>query len=237
MKIKPILFNPEMVAAIFNGRKTQTRRLLKAGFNLNECEFSHGIEKDTPERERHFFFRERETEHFLGVEPKFQIGDTLYVRESFYDYGNWQTNDLTKTGKLAWKFVSFIAQSDPFAFEYHYNEKPPQRVCTGSDRTIGWHKRNPLFMPKSAARLFLEVTDVRLEKLHDITGNDAMDEGVEEHSFGMWWDYIDNHFDNSDPEESFFSLWESINGKKSLDSNPFVWAYTFFITDKPTNFK
>jgi len=104
-----------------------------------------------------------------------------------------------------------------------------------------------IFMPKEACRIFLKVTNVRVERLKDISEEDAIAEGIQPitahndpNRILGWHDYMVNPkygFNTFfDPRESFFSLWESINGKESLDANPWVWVYDFEKTDKPKNF-
>lgn len=83
-----------------------------------------------------------------------------------------------------------------------------------------------IFMPREACRLFLKVTDVRAERLQDITEQDAIAEGISLHKYG-YRDYLDWDSHHTDPKESFRSLWISINGKDSWDQNPWVWVYQF----------
>ena len=93
-----------------------------------------------------------------------------------------------------------------------------------------------IFMPKEAARLFLKVTNVRIERLHDITEEDAIKEGVEMgiHRILKSSKYK-NYYDSKNkcgawynsPVDSFVSLWESINGYGSWIKNPWCWVYEF----------
>jgi len=102
-------------------------------------------------------------------------------------------------------------------------------------------------MPKEAARLFLKVTNIRVQRLFEITAQDAIAEGVEckivenmkeyraylvkdsEHVFGK------NSYPDT-PECSFLELWEKINGNESVNSNPWVWVIEFERVEKPKNF-
>jgi hypothetical protein len=82
----------------------------------------------------------------------------------------------------------------------------------------GW--QSPYFMPKEAARLFLAVKDVRVERLQDITEDDARLEGIE--------------LNFATAREAFAALWDSINGKKyPWESSPWVWVISFERTEKP----
>ncbi len=106
----------------------------------------------------------------------------------------------------------------------------------------GW---NPsIFMPKEAARIFLKVTNVRVERLQDISENDAIDEGIDffNHGYGgspvgIWYRNYKYGTNNCSPKYSFQTLWDSINAKKHpWESNPWVWVYEFERIEKPENF-
>ena len=91
----------------------------------------------------------------------------------------------------------------------------------GERPTEGWgKKRSPLFMPKWAARIWLEVTDIRVERLQDISEEDAIREGI-----GNW---IQVQVD-TEPSVVFKDMWDSINAKRgySWESNPWVFVYDF----------
>ena len=106
----------------------------------------------------------------------------------------------------------------------------------------GW--KPSIFMPKEAARIFLKVTNVRVEKLQDISENDAIAEGVDMlgETKQYNWKYYKNYNKSQDytfmsPIDSFESLWQSINAKKHpWESNPWVWVYEFERIEKPENF-
>jgi hypothetical protein len=102
-------------------------------------------------------------------------------------------------------------------------------------------------MPKDACRIFLEVTDVRVERLNEITESDAIAEGVERwieermkskpihyklyfHEKGSECSYT------SCPIDSYETLWQKINGENSWSENPFVWVYTFKQVERPYGF-
>jgi hypothetical protein len=86
--------------------------------------------------------------------------------------------------------------------------------------------KSSLFMPRAAARIFLKVTDVKAERLQDITEEDAMGEGVDLTDTG-WCNYLLKGKTVSTAKQSFATLWDSINGKKSWHSNPWVWVISF----------
>lgn len=95
-----------------------------------------------------------------------------------------------------------------------------------------------LFMPKEACRIWLEVTNVRLERLQDISEEDAIAEGVISEKIDAihkWKDYSRQGY-LPIAKFSFFSLWEKINGKESVSENPWVWVYEFKKVEMPINF-
>lgn len=218
MKHTPILFSTPMVEAILEGRKTMTRRTLKKQPNENGVSFMKNPPLDWEQ-----VYKEQwkpwkiETEEGESISlncPYGQIGDVLWVRET------WQPNS-TPTG---WPF-HYKAKND--TFNQPENEK--------------W--KPSIFMPKAACRIFLEITDVRVERLQDITEHDAVAEGVEKVGNIFLWTYKNYLLKSSRYDrqysalESFQTLWQSINGKDSWEANPFVWVVEFKRIEKPENFK
>jgi len=99
---------------------------------------------------------------------------------------------------------------------------------TGEPRTL--FKWTPsIFMPRSACRIVLEITDVRAERLQDISREDALSEGVfyDEYMDGYCTDHKGRGFHGSNPCISFCQLWCGIHSPESWDANPWVWAITF----------
>lgn len=94
-----------------------------------------------------------------------------------------------------------------------------------------------IHMPKAACRLFLRIKYVRVERLRDISEADALAEGISVNAH-FYYDYMKNGLGfYSSPIQSFFSLWESINGADSLQANPWVWVIEFERIEKPIDFK
>jgi hypothetical protein len=181
---------------------------------------------------------------------RLEIGDILYIREEHYRYGTW--NEVpgvkTKGGRQKWEFV-------PLTDEVRYFDNPPEEFKKGRHHKLaqfpGWYKRLARFMPKANARNFIQVTDLRAEKLGDISVSDAVNEGVEywnidyerleggelvaDYKNYEWKDdptYPDYHFPTyADPISSFQSLWRYINGDWNPDQ--WVWVYSFKRIEKP----
>lgn len=91
-------------------------------------------------------------------------------------------------------------------------------------------------MPKSACRIFLQITDIRVERLHEITEEDAKKEGIIEMSDNYYKDYFGGISGYHLSIQSFRSLWMKINGIESWKSNPWVWVISFERCEKPENF-
>jgi hypothetical protein len=221
-KSKSILMSPPMVTAILNGLKTQTRRIFKCpnGFNKSldgfTMSFSDGglavkVEKGV-------------VKSFVKC-PYGKVGDILNVRETFYAYGVWLSNGLNKNGKESFRFDDWSSDGlNPFG--YRYADNPPKEV-EFKGGSVSYYKRPSLFMPSVAVRLRLEILEIKVERLHDISESDAIDEGIDSDNNLGFVDYMNkwNYFICA--SESYFSLWEKLNGKESLDQNPFVWAIKF----------
>jgi hypothetical protein len=227
-----------MVEALLDGRKTMTRRIMKPQPTLDHS-FVSGRKVITG---KHVCD--------LSIAPFYSpygtVGDILEVRETFFAYGYWEKYGTTKkTNKQKWRFVdkTYWGAKMPDG-GYKYLDNPPRNVFKGKSRTEGYYKRPSLFMPKGAVRIFLEITNVRIQKLNEISISDAVAEGIE--SFVIESNVFKTHtgFKNYDiecaedsvyyknPIYSFNSLWSSINGYESLNSNPFVWVIEFKMTEK-----
>lgn len=221
MTDKPILFSGPMVRAILDGRKTQTRRSLKPqpdqGLPIGGTTNVDGV---------WCWLNGFDGSIIRPFEVKIAVGDRLWVKEAHWAWGHWEkTNLKTKTGKEKWKFIRDFSSDVVF-------EKPDN---VAPDRAhLGWHKRSSLFMYSADIRLMLTVTDVRVERLQDISEADAKAEGVKpsvDHP-NMWergkLSTDQNHATvTAFPKLSFRSIWEEINGPDAWDANPWVVAYTF----------
>lgn len=145
-----------------------------------------------------------------GLCPYGQPGDLLWVREKFKS-----------------KHVKGCLEE----FKLHYPNVHPWFYAADGESEKGYGSWKPsIHMPKSAARIWLRITDVRLERLHDISEEDAKAEGVEWKRTG-WKDYTKDGI-CFDAISSFVSLWQSINGIESWDQNPWVWVVSFEIIKK-----
>lgn len=198
---KPILFSTGMVQAIFEGRKTHTRRVVKGEGTIEKVKDNLCVNRTGKGNSK-----------FVKM-PKYQTGDILWVRET------WKESPKQAT----WQKYSYKANYHPALAE------------------LGKWKPS-IFMPKEACRLFLEVTNVRCEKLNDISEEDAGKEGIYVLDIDPMNPLAFNYTYNGS-KKAFFStkdgfehLWKSINGENSWTANPFVWVYEFKVIEKPLNF-
>lgn len=222
MAIKPILFNAEMVRAILDGRKTCTRRLIK-----------HNVDAvlNSPYHMKHPEIEDKQIISKLCW-PPYQPGDILYVRETWqYLYeldGNEQV--IEDTGKY------YYAATDTILFNTYVDENGVE------------HDHAPwkpsIHMPKEVARIWLKVTDVRVERLQSITVEGAIREGAEgekcHHTNAGAFGCTDcmNTGWIEPPQVEFMQIWDSTIKKSDLDrygwdANPWVWAIEFERCEKP----
>lgn len=204
MKERPILFSTPMVRAILDGRKTQTRRVApikKLDFRQKDDILTWFISFEKAVK-RVFCsasggcFTEEQARAIIASQfcPYGQKGDRLWVRETFGTRGK----------------------------EVFYRATPPLNAdgepYAGIAGLDGNRWKSSIHMPRAASRITLEVTGVRVERLHGISEADAQAEGV---FFAPDHDYK-NSF-----KQGFKNIWQSINGPESWDTNPWVWVVEF----------
>lgn len=213
MKERPILFSGAMVLALLDGSKTQTRRVVKPQPMPNTPGMMTFSEPFTRIYGKQIWFRGWGSVDRVTC-PYGQPGDSLWVKETF-----WRDEEDN----------SIIYRADPDSDVVDVNKHE-----TGSTK-YNW--KPSIFMPRRASRITLEITDVRVERLQDISESDAMAEGCN----GMHdFDCSEGCSSNSSPHadqccqcgnystrEVYSRLWQSINGQGSWDLNPWVWVISF----------
>lgn len=202
-KERPIIFSGPMVRAILEGRKTQTRRVVK---RQGDMEFDPA--------DPHFgpywlpYATDAEGED-AGVRcPYGKPGDRLWVRETLYRW--------TGCGRAPERFLCIggpqycYADDSEFGVERQRLDHPAAS-CVVTVPSI--------FMPRWASRITLEITGVRVERLQSISGPDCWAEGIET----AGW----NCERYGSVVERYRDLWRSIHGADSWDANPWVWVVEF----------
>lgn len=210
MAIKPILFNTEMVRANLDGRKTCTRRLVK--FLPGENPQWTGYIKDG------LMLYNGKNELCIRKAP-YQPGDILYVRETWERFECWNC-DGDENGKCPKEPKKSVLDKTCGCYMY--------RATDEINGDAKWHPS--IHMPKEAARIWLKVTDVRVERLQDITSEQICREGVE-----VEYPHVLN---GEEKRYAFSALWNSTIKKADLDrygwsANPWVWVIEFEPCKKP----
>lgn len=220
MKERPILFNGDMVRAILEGRKTQTRRPVKPQPPADIDSLHHGKLAslapykllDDDYNPQGFGFEDGRGQFWKS--PFGTVGDRLWVREAWGVFtGHYDPLYIPVA-------VRYFADSEVRAVNLshaHANYFGVSQTCS--------RKRPSIHMPRWASRIDLEITRVWVERVQDITEEDAKAEGVIPDDYEGY-----EHPDNptlscAAHRYSFRDLWQSIYG--TWDANPFVWAYEF----------
>lgn len=211
MSMKPILFKTEMVRAILDGRKSCTRRIVKpqqlVGLLPDKCK--NGVPEEFLKEKKLMFkpYCNMTDIELINTAYKapYQRGDILYVRETW-------CKGLER----------YIYRADYSDTEKFYRD--------GKEIEMKWHPS--LHMPKDAARIFLRVTNVRVERLQDITVEDALAEGMDKYI------RLNGELDENSIITSFIGIWNSTIKKSDLDfygwdANPYVWVIEFERCEKP----
>lgn len=223
MSERPILFSGPMVRAILEGRKFQTRRVVKAG-----QVFGYGP------MDRWTWSSAIATEHAARFCPYGKPGDRLWVKETWrsWDEGCRDDHDddcepcephcnQTYVAYAATPRRGFRPKPDGSAITYLDESSPLEQ----DSKLLGPWKPS-IHMPRWASRITLEVTGVRIERLNDISEADAMAEGISVRNHHRWG-FAETGSDHNAPTYAFRSLWESINGEGSWSANPWVWVISF----------
>lgn len=207
MKERPIRFSDTEVRAILEGRKTQTRRIAKLPFGFSWDNEAEGLITDW-----------KCVLHLEEIKcPHGTVGDRLWVREAFCPKFEDGRPVYNADGNLDYTCC------------YYRADGVDVRLCDGDGFgvfTKSGLEASPwtpsIHMPRWASRITLEITGVRVERLHEISEKDAQAEGVSD-------GYIDQHGDSRfcGHYENFAKLWQSINGPESWAANPWVWVIEF----------
>jgi hypothetical protein len=218
IKERPILFSAPMVRAILEGRKTVTRRAVnpqpvlcdRSGFNWKG--HSYGLGSDGAGTVRNF------SKYSC---PFGTPGDRLWVRETWY-------------------CNHFEVQKGPYLQPADMVDLDQARedgdLVYAADGLTPYEQEQPtwkpsIHTPRWVSRILLEITDVRVERLKDISEEQALAEGVRPYAdhaeFGEWYHVEGIETYSAEPSMSFELLWSSINGTESWTANPWVWVVEF----------
>ena len=204
-----MIFNADMVRAILDGRKTQTRRPIK----WKQTRFTEIGEREDGSK----WPWSEDAEHacdFWHPCPFGAVGDRIWVREAFRVHS--RATDVATLVYKASERNSWTEQT----------RRVPVAVCNKPATPEKWTPS--LHMPRWASRILLEITDVRVERLNAINEHDAQAEGVAKLRGGFWKHYQPGWTQHQlSARGSFVTLWKSIYGDESWNSNPWVWVIKF----------
>ncbi|AHG22160.1 phage-like protein [Chania multitudinisentens RB-25] len=228
MKVHPILFNGDMVRAIIDGRKTQTRRVMKVQPSANFSPMNMALELDYTARwytpgvvDKNGYLQPAKKQIFGVADedegyscPLGAVGDRLWVREAWQViHSEYDEDEITYAPEIP-------KQQDNYWHPiYEVDFKGESR----EERGFPW--RPSLHMPRWVSRLLLEITAVRVERLQDISEEDAKAEGAAPSTRAI-----------TPPEAiyrvGFLNLWWSIYGEESWQANPWCWVIEFKLVEK-----
>lgn len=240
----PILFSTSMVQAILDGRKTMTRRVVKFPLKCPTHQLSIGDSDNPPPVSW----------------SKWQPGDILWVRENFKMTG-WDFEDSTAVIEFCTGESQEFETPDGDDEAYTWIVKQFEKLLSKEIIKPGEEEEGPMkftgknhpwspsiHIPKWCSRIWLEVTNVRVERLHDMDGAtadecDSLQEGIMKfhHGDGNYGYHWKGDMDGKNfvhPFDAFVDLWKSINGQESWEANPWVWVVEFKIlstTGKPSD--
>lgn len=224
MKERPILFSAPMVRAILDGKKTQTRRVVKPQPTFDEHRREWSWEN---KRGRIAWTGEKPLAAArlgaLDLCPHGGVGDRLWVRETWYcDHAF--AGDYEAMHDMGVQYPPEKCHAEWAEEMYFRADVPSGRFADAGYWGESGCWRPSIFMPRWASRITLEITDVRVERLQDISEEDAKAEGVvpfvRDEEGDCWTD--------GKYRTAFNYLWESINGKRApWSSNPWVWVISF----------
>mgnify|MGYP000054621868 CR=1 FL=1 len=229
MKEYPILFSAEMVRAILSGEKTQTRRVLSVQPPAPHYRFSTNVCSTNSRQEGKHHWVDVRNDPFELVDssqpcfscPYGYVGERLWVRETFLEFVD-----------------DHIINGNNFAYRADIRSRLSEEMRID----LGYKWSSPLFMPRRASRITLEIKNLRVERVQEISEADAKAEGIISLTKdGEIWKYgLGNHEHlpllpdwpwtewQHTARDAYARLWDLINGEKHpWESNPWVWVINF----------
>lgn len=256
MKLIPMLFSTSMVQADREERKTNTRRLTgldKINLSPNDYDIMRYRINKKGQLEAYFSCGDSVNEDYAIVTcPYGQSGDIIWVRESF----NKCTKDQLTPGEYSLPRIDGLPAGE-WVWVYKSESKEEHHPTKPEWGKKVW--RPSIHMPYAACRTWLKITDIRVERLRDISTGDILKEGVR---YGVSpregnmaspvfrvgvansaLSFMPKNFESLPEKEleaallyaHWAELWCEINGRESWDANPWVWRIEFERTEKPTN--
>lgn len=229
MKTRGIIFNDEMVRAILTGQKTQTRRVIKPQYSSPEWSVRPA---QTPRHygHTHYWWLPTGTQPYSALRacPFGVRGDRITVRETFSVLGNedacpvdWDDNIVTDRSEAARIYRASCEQRSGDYGLWSIPDEADWKPRTENMKFEGaWTPS--IHMPRWASRITLEIADLRVERLNDMSEDDAIAEGC-----NGGHNSIPGYMYSATPLEHFHHIWTSIYGENSWQANPLVWVIDF----------
>jgi hypothetical protein len=224
MKERQILFSAPMVRALLEGRKSQTRRIVKHQGIVDHPAIPGGKIIQLGGKQAWLNSQSDHPQHISKFCPYGQPGDRLWVRETWTkttnvnEYPGWPDRPCT------------LVDDDPNYVVVYRADGEWEWLDNDGFLTDETHWKSSMFMPRWASRILLEITDIRVERLIDISEEDAIAEGCNQNHNGYFW--AGPHKEGglkqlTTARVAYRDVWESINGAGSWGANPFVWVISF----------
>lgn len=229
MKTTPLLMTRQNVINTRNGIKTQTRRI---GQCQNDSATELGISyvkhatKGTIAQATCRAYPDGGSARWALCECPYGIpGDRIALKETWWGWGYWTDDNLGHRGKPKWRWVDETTPEHPILYDATLKKcDVPQAVARD---VLGYHLRPSIFLPKVHWRTFCELTQVRAERLQDISEADCLAEGIHQGTDGAFYSGVQYFIGYKHAIDAYKELWESINVKGSFDANQWVWALTY----------
>lgn len=237
MKERGMIFNGEMVRAILDGRKTQTRRIMKVQPDTPEFGLRRIIESSIANEIGMYFWSQKDARGIKARSKQFScpfgdVGDRIWVRETW----GVVSHELDEDGRIQpWRpdRPATAIHEMPFGNGYYTGH-----AIYAADGDFTWGDddgyedgrscwKPSIHMPRAACRMLLEITGVRVERLNSISQEDAQAEGMELTGWRPTYSDPDSGGEVWTPYDNFAQLWESIYGEESWKANPWVWVIEF----------
>lgn len=249
-KEKGLIFKPFLVSSIINGLKNQTRRLVQIPEQILPKVTGFNRAFDNDDLWWDFWSKDGEFDT-LRLKAPYKIGDKIWVKENYALLGNDDGAFIDWSDRVTNKEnAAVIYQASCIPKEYGLWEIPTQAEWWKPETPTMMYEgvwKPSIFMNRIFSRITLDVVSVRPERLFDISEDDAKGEGVEPivwKTDGLirYPSYIDRKLnsriknENLSAKNSFLTLWEVLNGRDSLESNPIVWRIEFKVSELKSNY-
>ena len=233
--MKKIMFNDKfsLTQAVLEGRKTMTRRIIKcprtfrgewvAGFNI------HRSPSDKKIVGFPCMYDADEREFDMGeILPKYELGEVVAIAQSYQDIDNYYYAALRRKTSIHGQIIDELDLVDI------HDIIKWKSLRDDLMNTPGW--TNKMFVKADLMPRHIEITGIKVERLQDISDEDYMKEGIEEHLKGIQYGFPSNigyigQYPFSNPREAFSALIDKVSGKGTWECNPFVWADEFKLID------